>query len=485
MQNNFQSLSYFLPELAIMSTIMFVVISDLIPDLKKYNYYISIFGLVLTALLLILGGFTINDKLLFNSMLIFDSFSFFFKNIILFSTLSIIIVSKYSNELDDEYRAEYNTLILVVLLGMFLMTNSINLIMIYLSLELVSIPSYVLAGILKNDKKSNEASLKYVIFGSFASGLMLFGFSILYGLTGSLDINSIHSYLIDINNPSAVLFSIILILAGFGYKISMVPFHYWTPDVYEGSPTTVTAFLSVAPKAAGFALFLRFFTSVYTSGGTIDSVAPLLNINWPLLLAIISAATMTVGNVLALRQENVKRMLAYSTISHVGFILMAVCTLNSIAIYGIMFYILMYTFMNLSAFYMVIHMSNAYNAVDIDDWKGIGFKHPVLSAFMVITLVSLSGLPPTSGFIGKVYLFRGLFYDKEFIWLGIIAVLNSVISLYYYFKIVKSMYFYENEKLEKKSAHPVIYLSIIILSSQNLLFYIYWSDLYNYIIKLF
>jgi len=258
MQNNFQSLSYFLPELAIIATIMFVILSDLISDLKKYNYYISVCGLLLVVLLLVLGGYSTNGKQLFNDMLIFDSFSYFFKSIILLSTLSIIIISKYSKELDNEYRAEYNTLILVVLLGMFLMTNSINLIMIYLSLELVSIPSYVLAGILKNDRKSNEASLKYVIFGSFASGLMLFGFSLLYGLTGSLYIYDIHTFLLNINNPSAVLFSIILIIAGFGYKISMVPFHYWTPDVYEGSPTTVTAFLSVAPKAAGFALFLRF-----------------------------------------------------------------------------------------------------------------------------------------------------------------------------------------------------------------------------------
>jgi NADH-quinone oxidoreductase subunit N len=485
MQNNFQSLSYFLPELAIIATIMFVVLSDLVSDLKKYNYYISVCGLLLVVLLLVLGGYSTNGKQLFNDMLIFDSFSYFFKSIILLSTLSIIIVSKYSKELDNEYRAEYNTLILVVLLGMFLMTNSINLIMIYLSLELVSIPSYVLAGILKNDRKSNEASLKYVIFGSFASGLMLFGFSLLYGLTGSLYIYDIHTFLLDINNPSAVLFSIILIIAGFGYKISMVPFHYWTPDVYEGSPTTVTAFLSVAPKAAGFALFLRFFTSVFTVDGSINSTSPLLGIDWPLLLAILSAVTMTVGNIISLRQDNVKRMLAYSTISHVGFILMAVCTLNTLAIYGMMFYILMYTFMNLSAFYMIIHMSNAYNAENIDDWKGIGFKHPILSAFMVITLVSLAGLPPTSGFVGKVYLFRGLFIDKEFFWLGIIAVINSVVSLYYYFKIVKSMYFFERDELEKKKAHSVIYWSIIVLSSQNLLFYIYWSDLYNYIINLF
>ena len=484
-ENNFQSLSYFLPELVIVFTILFVVISDLVEDLKKYSHYIALVGLGFTAVLLYLAGYSAYTNFIFNKMLIFDSFSFYFKSIILFCTVSIIIVSRFSLELDDEYRPEYNTLLLVILLGLFLMTNSVNLIMIYLSLELVSIPSYVLAGILKNDKKSNEASLKYVIFGSFASGLMLFGFSLLYGVSGSLDIYEIHDKLLLVNNPSLILFSIILILAGFGYKISMVPFHYWTPDVYEGSPTTITAFLSVAPKAAGFALFLRVFLSVFTEGGDFSSRMPIFNISWPMLLAILSAATMTVGNVLALKQENVKRMLAYSTISHVGFMLMAVCTLTPIAINGIMFYILMYSFMNLSAFYMVIYMSNKYNAEVIDDWKGIAFKNPLLAAFMVLNLVSLAGLPPTSGFVGKVYLFRGLFYDKEFMWLGIIAVLNSVISLYYYFKIVKSMYFYESDNKKVISAHPVIHWSIIILSAQNIIFYVYWSDLYMYITKLF
>ena len=482
-QQNFTSLSYFLPELIIVLSILFVILSDLIPSMNRYSFYFTIGGIILSALMLYFIGYS--DKTIFNDMIVDDSFSYYFKFILYFSTLSIIIVSRYYKQLDDEHRPEYNTLLLIILLGMILMTSSINLVMIYLSLELVSIPSYILAGILKNDKRSNEASLKYVIFGSFASGLMLFGFSLLYGVSGTTDIYAIHDALLTVNNPSMVLVSIVLILVGFGYKISMVPFHYWTPDVYEGSPTTITAFLSVAPKAAGFALFLRVFLFMFTEGGDFSSTVPLFNITWPMLLAILSAATMTVGNVLALRQDNVKRMLAYSTISHVGFMLMAVCTLTPIAISGIMFYILMYSFMNLSAFYMVIYMSNKYNAEVIDDWKGIAFKNPLLAAFMVLNLVSLAGLPPTSGFVGKVYLFRGLFYDKEFMWLGIIAVLNSVISLYYYFKIVKSMYFYESDNKKDLKAHPVIHWSIIILSAQNIIFYVYWSDLYIYITKLF
>ena len=483
MGDNFQSLQYFLPETVLIFTVLFVIVSDLIPSLKEYSFKIALFGISLSGITLFLLKYS--NEYIFNSMLLDDQFSFYFKCIILFSTFSIVLVSNFSKELDDEYRVEYNVLLIIVLIGMFLMTSSVNLIMIYLSLELVSIPSYILAGILKNDKKSNEASLKYVIFGSFASGLMLFGFSWLYGISGSTNIYEIYNSIVILENSSMALMSLLFILVGFGYKISMVPFHYWTPDVYEGSPITITAFLSVAPKAAGFALFIRTFFVIFTDTGSFTANSSVLDLNWPVLLAWLSAATMTVGNLLALRQDNVKRMLAYSTISHVGFMLMAFCTLNTEALAGIMFYLLMYSFMNLSAFYMIIFASNKLNAENVDDWNGMGFKNPLLGAFMVLSLVSLAGLPPTSGFVGKVYLFRSLFYDKEFFWLAIVGILNSVVSLYYYFRIVKAMYFIEDEKTEKIQAHPVIHWSIIILSSQNLFFYFYWSPLYEYLIGIF
>jgi len=483
MENNFQSLQHFLPQLILISTILFVILCDLVPSVSKYSFNLTLVGLVLVAIMLFLNG--ASGKYIFNNMLVDDMFSFYFNSIILLSTFSIVLVSKFSQELDDDYRIEYNVLLLVVLLGMFLMTSSINLVMIYLSLELVSIPSYVLAGILKNDKKSNEAALKYVIFGSFASGIMLIGFSWLYGIAGSANIYDIYESIILLENQSAVLLSILFILVGFGYKISMVPFHYWTPDVYEGSPITITAFLSVAPKAAGFALFIRTFFTIFSDTGTFIGSMPILNIDWPMILAILSAATMTIGNLLALRQDNVKRMLAYSTISHVGFMLMALCTMNIEAIAGIMFYLLMYSFMNLSAFYMILFTLNKLNAENIADWNGLGFKNPILSVFMVLSLVSLAGLPPTSGFIGKVYLFRSLFYDKEFFWLAIIGILNSVISLYYYFRIVKAMYFNSSDNDIPVNANPIIHWSIIILSSQNLLFYFYWSPLYEFLLGIF
>ena len=483
--NNLQSIQYFLPELLIVQLALSIIILDLFSFKKWVNVCVYI-GLAFIALLLCQLSYSNDGFSIFNGMLINDSFSYYFKWIILISTFSIILVSNYSKELDNEYKVEFNALVLFVLLGMFLMTNSIDLLMIYLSIELVSIPSYILAGILKNDKKSNEASLKYVIFGSFASGLMLFGLSWLYGISGSTNIYEIYKALVIADNPYMIYISLMLILVGFGYKISMAPLHYWTPDVYEGSPTVVTAFFSVAPKAAGFAILIRTFSILFTDGNSLSiNVLPLENINWSLIIAILSAFTMSIGNLLALKQENVKRMLAYSTISHVGFMLMAFATTSVEGSIGIMFYLTMYMFMNLSAFFMVIHVENNFNGKTLEQWSGIGYKSPVLSVFMVLSLVSLAGLPPTSGFVGKVYLFRTLFATEQFYWLGIIAILNSVISLYYYFKIVKNMYFNEKEVISEEKIDMPVYIIIILFSAQNLLFYLYWSDLYNYIQGLF
>ena len=496
--NNLQSIQYFLPELLIAITSLFVILFDLV-SLKKIKLSFTIFkrevsfnsselliGSALVCISILLYQMPLNGGHIFHGMLINDSFSYYFKWLILISTGSIILVSKYSNELDKEYKTEFDALILFVLLGMFLMTNSIDLLMIYLSIELVSIPSYILAGMKKNDKKSNEASLKYVIFGSFASGLMLFGLSWLYGISGSTNIYEIYDSISLIENPYMVYMSLMLILIGFGYKISMAPLHYWTPDVYEGSPTIVTAFFSAAPKAAGFAILIRTFFILFTSSNALNLDAVRLEgIDWFLIIAVLSAVTMTIGNLLALKQDNVKRMLAYSTISHVGFMLMAFSTASVDAVIGIMFYLTLYMFMNLSAFFMVIHVENNFAATEIKQWGGLGYKTPILAIFMVLSLVSLAGLPPTSGFVGKVYLFRTLFATEKFYWLGIIGILNSVISLYYYFKIVKSMYFDESVIDAKEDKPLLLFLIIIFFSAQNLLFYTYWQALYNYITSLF
>ena len=478
--SNLSSLSYYIPELIIISAILLIIILDIIPPTKPYTFNLALASIIASAFFLCQNYGESHS--LFMGMITLDPFSHYFKYIFLLATFSIILISRFDRQLDKKYASEYNCLLLIVLLGLFLMSSSVNLLMIYLSIELVSIPSYILAGMLKNDKESNEASLKYVIFGSLASGLMLFGLSILYGITGSTDISGISSALQIIEFPLTIYFPLILILAGFGYKISMVPFHFWTPDVYEGAPTPITAFLSVAPKAAGFAILIRIFYTMFTVGGISEGAVTLNGINWPALIAVASAITMTLGNLLAIQQKDVKRLLAYSSISHVGFMLMAFVFISPEAVRAIMLYLFIYLFMNLSAFYMAIFASNKLNAHVIDDWKGMGRINPILSAFMVLSLLSLTGLPPTAGFVGKVYVFAELFKHQQFYWLAVVAILNSVVSLYYYFSIVKAMYLDEVETpVEAIEAHSVIKWSIILFSAQNLLFFIYWEPLIEFI----
>jgi len=478
--SNLSSLSYYIPELIIISAILLIIILDIIPSTKPYTFNLALASIIASAFFLCQNHGESHS--LFMGMITLDPFSHYFKYIFLFVTFSIILISRFDRQLNTKYASEYNCLLLIVLLGLFLMSSSVNLLMIYLSIELVSIPSYILAGMLKNDKESNEASLKYVLFGSLASGLMLFGLSILYGITGSTDISSINSALQIIEFPITIYFPLILILAGFGYKISMVPFHFWTPDVYEGAPTPITAFLSVGPKAAGFAILIRIFYTMFTVGGMSEGALTLNGINWPALIAVASAITMTLGNLLAIQQADVKRLLAYSSISHVGFMLMAFAFISPEAVRAIMLYLFIYLFMNLSAFYMAIFASNKLNAHVIDDWKGMGRINPILSAFMVLSLLSLTGLPPTAGFVGKVYVFAELFKHQQFYWLAVVAILNSVVSLYYYFSIVKAMYLDEVEtSVEAIEAHPVIKWSIILFSAQNLLFFIYWEPLIEFI----
>lgn len=479
--SNVNSLIYFIPELIIVVSILSTILLGLKDSLSIYIFpslYISLIGVII----IVLFSFNSNSHL-FHGLIVVDSFSSFFKLIFTACVLSVLVVTQYSKEIKLDL-SEYAMMLLSVLLGLYLMSSSVNLLMIYLAVELVSIPSYILAGFSKNDKVSNEASLKYVIFGSFASGLMLFGMSLMYGLSGSLNIFDINAALISASNPMFTSFTLILVLVGFGYKISMAPFHYWTPDVYEGSPTPVTAFFSVAPKAAGLALFARFFISVFTyEGQLLDQITLDLIINWSGVIAVLSALTMTIGNFIALHQNSVKRLLAYSSISHIGFILIGFTTISQESITSILMYIVIYFFMTLPAFYMTIVVKDNMGDDNLVSWKGLAENNSVLAAFMVISLVSLAGLPPTAGFIGKFYLLANIFRADTYYWLAIIAILNSVVSLYYYFLIVKAMYFdlSEDGAAVKLDVHSSVYWSIVLMSSQALLFYFYWSSLISFL----
>ena len=480
--SNLSSIAHYIPELILVVIILTVIVIDLVPSLKDFKFHVTFAGLGFVALALFSSHGT--KVSIFMDLIVVDPFSHFFKWMFVVSTVSILLISRYSVEVEEENHVEYISLMLMILLGLFLMSSSVNLLMIYLAVELVSIPSYILAGMKKNDRASNEASLKYVIFGSFASGLMLFGLSWLYGISGSTNIAEIHTALLTNGNPFLVYISLLLIIVGFGYKIAMAPFHYWTPDVYEGSPTPVTAFFSIGPKAAGFAIMIRVFYSLFTHEGGLDATASLYGINWTLIFAVLAAITMTIGNFLALHQENVKRLLAFSSISHVGFMLIGFSVIGTEPLSAVLFYLVIYFFMTLSAFYIAIFVKNKLGADTIDGWKGLANRNPFMAGFMVISLVSLAGLPPTAGFVGKFYLLSVLFRAKTFYWLAVVAILNSVVSLYYYFKIVKSMYFLNdgeevsNEPLE---ANPYIKWTAVLFSAQTLLFYFYWTPLIEFI----
>lgn len=391
-------------------------------------------------------------------MLIVDNFAVFFKLLIALAGAIVVLMSLTSREVKQSAHreGEYYSLILGSCFGMFLMPASSDLIMMYISLELVSIAGYIMAGFSKNVIRSSEAAMKYILYGAFTSGLMIFGFSYLYGLTGTTNIIAIRQVLeISITDPAmsgnliALWFAVILSLAGMAYKISAVPFHFWTPDVYEGAPTPVTAFLSVASKAAGFGLMMRFLLFTIP----MDQQTSMPVIDWPLLVAMISAVTMTLGNFTALQQTNVKRLLAFSSIAHAGYILMGLVVAGAqvaslgvsrgtgdAGIVAILIYLVAYLLMNLGAFYAVMLVANHIGSEELEDYRGLGKRSPLLSFSLTIFMISLIGLPLTVGFIGKLYLFSAVLTQPKWLWLAVVAILNTLISVYYYVRVMGAMF---------------------------------------------
>ena len=446
-----KDLQLFYPELALTATLCVAIIADLI--FRRTSIVVStivMIGLVMTGVL-VLGQSGMHASI-FGNMVAVDSFAYFFKLVIIITAILIVVFSLGSSELNTAKRklGEYYSLLVALTLGMVLMAGASNLLMMYLALELSSISSYILSGYTREAPDSSEASLKYVIYGALSSGLMLYGISIIYGLTGSLDIYTINQVLAQGHyNTIALLIAGILAMAGFGYKISAVPFHFWTPDVYEGAPITITAFLSVASKAGGFAMMIRFFKVAFIDSSAVALPAgvwaSLKGFEWYYLVAAISVLTMTLGNLVAIWQNNLKRLLAYSSIAHAGYMLMGVVVLSNDGLAAIMLYFVVYLFMNLGAFYIVMLIADKTGSEDIEDYKGLGPRAPFITVALAVFLVSLTGLPPTAGFIGKLYLFAALL-NHGWVWLAVVGALNSVISLYYYVRIFRNMYLRSSEQ---------------------------------------
>ena len=481
------SLAKFLPEITLAITFCLALLVGVIfRSRPRLSMWVALLGVVVSIALTIREmGIT---ESVFSGMIAVDPFATFFKLIVGSSAIFIFLFSLYSAEVLSTMKrlVEYSSLLVAMTLGMYLMVGATNLLMMVLSIELTGLSSYVLAGYTKEASDSSEASLKYIIYGALSTGLMLYGISILFGLTGgAMDIYAINRALVTSPvNPIALLVASLLIIAGLGYKISAVPFHFWTPDVYEGAPITITAFLSVASKAAGFAMLIRFFKIAFIDSSAVGLPAgiwiTLQGFEWNKIIAILSVLTMTLGNLVAVWQNNLKRLLAYSSIAHAGYMLMGLAILSDKGIAAVLIYFVVYMFMNLGAFYVVMLVSNKTGSEDIDSYKGLGFRSPFIGVSMVIFFISLAGLPPTAGFIGKLFIFASLL-DAKWIWLAVVGAINSVISLYYYVRVVRNMFLRdpdENAGPLKFSVPEIVLLLLLVVPT--LLFGLYYSPIVDF-----
>jgi NADH-quinone oxidoreductase subunit N len=453
-----------LPEILLLVVAGLVLIFDAVwPEEKRRALgWVTAFGLVLVlALGLAFASPGDSGQLLWGGMIRHDWAGFIFKMLFIFGAAITALLAMDVDGLGN--RGEFYVLLLVSTIGMSLMATSADLIMLYLAIETTSIPMYVLAGFFKRDDKSTEAGFKYLLFGAMASALMLYGFSLLFGFTGVTGLYDLALAIQTVGTDFAVvILSMLLILVGFGFKISAFPLHFWAPDVYEGAPTPVAGFLSTASKAAGFAVLVRVFMSAF----------PALTDNWTMLFAVIATITMTVGNAIALAQKNIKRMLAYSSIAHAGYILVGVVTFSELGIASVIFYLIAYLLTNMAAFGVIAVAGNALGSDETEAYDGLSRRSPGLALVMLVAFLSLAGMPPFGGFIAKVLVFAAAVKDG-WIWLAFVGILNSIIGLYYYLVVLKRVYLYRSEKEDQpiiisrpyRIALTVLSLGILLLGA--------------------
>ncbi len=454
MQIQMPDLGPIMPEIVMVSLAMLVLILDLAIKRKGIVALLSIVTAFVVAYVL----FNTAPKDTFSGMFILDGYSLFFKIIFLISLFLSVLISIRYIQIEKVNFGEFYSLMLFSTLGMMIMASAGDIIVLYLGLELMALSIYVLAGFLRHDTRSNEASLKYFLLGAFASAFLLYATSMIYGLTGTTNLRSIAQYLAThgiANNPAAML-SIMLFVVAFGFKIAAAPFHMWAPDVYEGAPTSITAFMSVGPKAAGFAVFGRVFLIAFAN----------LQINWIGILVPIAVLTMAVGNIIAISQTNIKRMLAYSSIAHAGYAMIGLIAGGTEGVASMMNYLFIYAFMNIGAFAIVIMLrTEGFKGEAITDYEGLAKSHPMASALMLIFMFSLTGIPPTAGFVGKFYLFMAA-VNAGYTSLAIVAVIFSAISAYFYLRIVMYMYMREpkHEVRLSTSASTGVALAVTVLA---------------------
>jgi len=462
------------PELVLLATGLLILILDLIfhrdGGRQDWMPLVGVAGLIgaLLATSLLWG----THESLLGGMLAVDSFALFFKVVAGLSTLLVILASWDYFKDKTPFEGEFFGLLVLAALAITLASASTDLIMIYLSMEFLSIASYILVGYLRNDPKANEGAMKYFLYGAIASAIMLYGMSLVYGVTGTTNLAGIAQVLASGQLTGGMLWlvlpALVMILAGFGFKIALVPFHHWSPDAYEGAPTPVTAFLSVGPKAAGFAILVRVFLVAF----------PSFQLDWVAVLAGISMITMTLGNVVALKQKNIKRMLAYSSIAHAGYILIgfASVALESPSLFngvnGVLLYLLGYLFSNVGVFVAVIAFENSTGSNQISDYAGLVKRSPWLAGTLFVLLLSLTGIPPTAGFMGKFFVFAAAL-NVQFYVLALVGIVNSAIAAFYYLNVARYMFFLPAEEETRVRISPSLAVALGIATVVTLVIGLY------------
>jgi NADH-quinone oxidoreductase subunit N len=429
-----------LPEILLLVLAMLVLVFDLIWDgsRKRDLGWLTAGGLaVILAASLALARPGNESQVIWGGMIRHDWLGFVFKMLFIFGALITALFAMEVKQLG--HRGEFYLLLLASTIGMNVMASASDIIMLYIGIETTSIPLYILAGFFKTDNKSTEAGFKYLLFGALTSTVMLYGFSLLYGFAGTTDLYALTEGVLAGDLPLAlVLGTLMLVLVGFGFKVSVVPFHFWAPDVYEGAPTPVAGFLSTASKAAGFAVLMRVLLAAF------PTAVPY----WIAIIAALSTASMTLGNALALAQKNIKRMLAYSSIAHAGYSLIGIAAVSPLGLSAVVFYLIAYVITNLAAFGVVAAFWRVSGSDEIADYAALSRRSPGLALVMLVAFLSLAGMPPFGGFVAKVFVFAAA-VNANLIWLAVVGVLNSIVGLYYYLVVLKVVYLYRSEDEDK------------------------------------
>lgn len=466
-----------LPEILILTIGLLVLIFEPFwkDEQKRSAGWLTAGGLFIAMILSLLFGRPSEPVATLGGMIRFDWLGFFLKMLFMFSAAATALLLMDHEKAGK--RGEAYLLMLASLIGMNLMASSADLVMLYLSIETASIPLYILSGFLVGDDRSTEAGFKYFLYGTVASTIMLYGFSLLFGFSGTTDLYAIAAALTSGSVSAPLAFGVVMmVIVGLGFKVSIVPFHFWAPDVYEGAPTPVAGFLSTASKAAGFAVILRLFFVAF----------PAFSQSWTMVFAVLSAVSMTVGNLLALPQTNIKRLLAYSSISHAGYAMIGAVAFSQLGAASVVFYLAAYIATNLLAFGIVMAFSRVTGLEELKDYAGLSRRSPLLGLLMLAAFLSLTGMPPFGGFVAKIFVFAAG-VQAGYVWLVIVGIVNSIIGVYYYLNVLKFVYLYRLPG-EDEENHPipltqpyrialvVLVLGVIALGTLFAPFY-NWSDM--------